>query len=106
MSDPSSQQPPHQAPIPEGLQKQLELFKKRLWHIKIAEAVLAGFFGLLFSFLLVFGLDRLVETPNIVRLVILLVGVSLFAIFAPYWIRPPPREPVSQTDLPPLSKTR
>ena len=88
MPDPSSpSQPPHQAPIPEGLRNQLEQFKKRLWQIKIAEAVLAGFFGLLFSFLLVFGLDRFIETPNIVRLVILLVGVSLFVLFAPYWVR-------------------
>ncbi|BDS05753.1 hypothetical protein NT6N_07930 [Oceaniferula spumae] len=83
----SSPQPPHQAPIPEGLRIQLEQFKKRLWQIKIAEAVLAGFFGLLFSFLLVFGLDRFIETPNSVRLIILVVGVSLFALFAPYWIR-------------------
>ncbi|MFK7909004.1 MAG: hypothetical protein AB8F34_00220 [Akkermansiaceae bacterium] len=76
----------HEAPIPEGLRSQLDDFKKRLWQIKIAEAVLAGFFGLLFSFLLVFGLDRFVETPNTVRLLILLGGVSLFALFAPYWI--------------------
>lgn len=76
----------HQAPIPEDLRNQLEDFRKRLWQIKIAEAVLAGFFGLLFSFLLVFGLDRFIETPNSVRLLILLGGVSLFALFAPYWI--------------------
>lgn len=76
----------HQAPIPEDLRNQLEDFRKRLWQIKIAEAVLAGFFGLLFSFLLAFGLDRFIETPNSVRLLILLGGVSLFALFAPYWI--------------------
>jgi hypothetical protein len=76
----------HQAPIPEGLRDQLEQFKKRLWQIKIAEAILAGFFGLLFSFLLVFGLDRFIETPTSIRLVILVTGVSLFAVFAPYWI--------------------
>ena len=87
MSDHSSPPNPPQAPIPEGLRNQLEQFKKQLWRIKIAEAVLAGFFGLLFSFLLVFGLDRFIETPPIVRLVILIVGVSLFALFAPYWIR-------------------
>ena len=81
-----SDEPRHQAPIPENLRRQLDDFKKRLWQIKIAEAVLAGFFGLLFSFLLVFGLDRFVETPTSVRLLILLGGVSLFAIFAPYWI--------------------
>ena len=75
-----------EVPIPEGLQNQLDGFKKRLWQIKIAEAVLAGFFGLLFSFLLVFGLDRFIETPASGRLLILLVGVSLFTLFAPYWI--------------------
>jgi hypothetical protein len=84
---PEDKQPPHQAPIPEGLRVQLEQFKKQLWKIKITEAVLAGFFGLLFSFLLVFGLDRLMETPNTLRLIILLLGVSLFSLFAPYWIR-------------------
>ena len=84
---PPSDESPHQAPIPEGLRDQLEQFKKRLWQVKIAEAVLAGFFGLLFSFLLVFGLDRFIETPATVRLIILIVGVSLFTLFAPYWIR-------------------
>jgi len=83
---PPHSQPHHQVPIPEGLREQLEGFKKRLWQIKIAEAILAGFFGLLFSFLLVFGLDRFVETPATLRLIILIVGVSLFTIFAPYWI--------------------
>ena len=82
---PSSNQP-HQAPIPEGLQKQLDQFKKRLWHIKIAEAILAGLFGLLLSFLLVFGLDRFFETPGGLRLIILIAGASLFTFFAPYWV--------------------
>jgi len=81
-----SSKPPHQAPIPEGLSKQLEQFKKQLWRSKIAEAILAGCFGLLFSFLLVFGLDRFIETPGSLRLIILITGVSLFALFAPYWI--------------------
>lgn len=83
---PESHPPSHQAPIPESLRTQLEQFKKRLWHIKIAEAILAGFFGLLFSFLLVFGLDRFIETSPTLRLIILIAGVSLFAVFAPYWI--------------------
>lgn len=77
----------HEAPIPKGLRKQLDAFKKELWKIKIIEAVLAGFFGLIFSFLLVFGLDRIMETPNSIRLIILLLGISIFSIFAPYWIR-------------------
>lgn len=85
--DPPQSHAPHQAPIPEGLRTQLDQFKKKLWRIKIAEAVLAGCFGLLFSFLLVFGLDRFMETPHTLRLIILILGVSLFSLFAPYWIR-------------------
>ena len=72
--------------IPEGLRRQLEDFRKRLWRIKLAESVAAGFIGLLFSYLLVFGLDRIWQTPAVVRLVILIAGTSMFAGFAPYWM--------------------
>lgn len=77
---------PHQAPIPQSLRDQLDQFRRRLWRIKVAEAVLAGAFGLLCSYLLVFGLDRVWQTPPLVRLGILLAGTSLFAVFAPYWL--------------------
>ncbi len=50
------------------------------------EAVAAGLIGLLVSFLLIYGLDRVWQTPGWARLVILLGGVSLFAGFAPYWL--------------------
>jgi hypothetical protein len=50
------------------------------------EAAAAGMIGLLVSFLLVFGLDRVWQTPAWVRLAILVSGVSLFAGFAPYWL--------------------
>ena len=59
---------------------------KNLWRIKISEALLAGCTGLITSFLFVFLLDRFFETPTTVRLIILLAGTSLFAVFAPYWI--------------------
>lgn len=74
------------APLPESLRKQLEEFKKHLWRIKITEAVLAGLLGLIISFSLVFALDRVWEIPPLVRLIILIAGISLFAIFAPFWI--------------------
>lgn len=74
------------APLPESLRKQLEQFKKHLWRIKITEAVLAGLLGLIISFVLVFALDRIWEIPPTVRLIILIAGVSLFAVFAPFWI--------------------
>lgn len=82
----SSAKKAHLAPIPPGLQDQLDQFRKQLWRIKIAEALLAGCAGLLISFLFVFALDRFVETPTLVRLIILLTGTSLFTVFAPYWI--------------------
>ncbi|MFC7338803.1 hypothetical protein ACFQY0_16525 [Haloferula chungangensis] len=74
------------APLPESLRRQLEEFRRQLWRSKIAEAIFAGIFGLLFSYLLVFGLDRLWPTPAIVRLIILLGGTSLAAVFAPIWL--------------------
>lgn len=78
--------PENTAAIPEGLRRQLIEFRKHLWRIKVLEAAIAGLIGLLFSFLLVYGLDRFWPTPGIVRLGILLAGVSLFAVFAPYWL--------------------
>ena len=85
MAESTGNKPP--APeIPAELQKQLQDFRRHLWRSKLVEAVLAGFFGLLFSFLLVFLLDRLMPTPGWLRLVILVAGTSLFTFFAPYWI--------------------
>jgi hypothetical protein len=72
--------------IPESLRKQLEDFRRQLWRRKVMEAVAAGFIGLLLSFLLIYGLDRVWQTPGWARLLILLGGVSLFGGFAPYWL--------------------
>jgi hypothetical protein len=79
-------QSPVEIPIPESLRKQLGEFRRRLWRAKIAEAILAGCFGLLFSFLLVFALDRVWQTPGVLRLLILIGGTSLMAVFAPLWL--------------------
>ena len=65
---------------------QLEAFRKQLWRRKVVEAAAAGLIGLLFSFLLIFALDRVWQTPGWARLGILIAGVSLFAGFAPYWL--------------------
>lgn len=85
MPDPS-QSPESTVVIPEGLRRQLDDFRRHLWRIKVLEACIAGVVGLVFSFLLVYGLDRVWQTPGTVRLGILLGGVSLFAVFAPYWL--------------------
>ncbi len=72
--------------IPEALKLQLDDFRRHLWRVKIMEAVAAALIGLLLSFLLVYGLDRVWQTPGWARLVILLAGVSLSVIFAPFWL--------------------
>jgi len=78
--------PATRSAIPDSLRKQLEEFRKQLWRRKVMEAVAAGLIGLLVSFLLIFGLDRIWQTPGWARLIILVAGVSLFAGFAPYWL--------------------
>ena len=85
MADPTGKKQPLPE-IPSELQDQLQDFRRHLWRSKLAEAFLAGFFGLLFSFLLVFILDRAMPTPGWLRLLILVAGTSLFALFAPFWI--------------------
>lgn len=72
--------------IPESLRLQLADFRRHLWRVKIQEAIAAGMIGLFVSFLLVYGLDRLWPTPGWARLLILAGGVSLFGVFAPYWL--------------------
>lgn len=74
------------AVIPEALRLQLDDFRRHLWWVKIMEAIAAGVIGLLLSFLLVYGLDRIFPTPALVRMGILLGGISLFGLFAPYWL--------------------
>ena len=80
----SSQKP---TSIPAELSKQLADFQQSLWRIKVTEAVLAGVFGLIISFLIVFALERLFPIPALARLAILIAGTSLAAVFAPYWVR-------------------
>ncbi len=74
------------ATIPDGLRHQLDGFRSHLWRAKIVEALAAGVIGFLASFLLVYGIDRIWQTPVILRLVILVLGGSLSMIFAPYWM--------------------
>jgi predicted membrane protein len=74
-------------PLPESLKRLLDEYRRKLWRAKILEALLAGVIGLALSFLVVFLLDRIVSTAPVFRLVILLAGSSLMAVFAPIWLR-------------------
>ena len=61
--------------LPETLSRQLDDFRRRVWTVKIIEAVCASAFGIVVAFLTMFALDRVWETPGWPRL-------SLFALVA------------------------
>lgn len=53
--------------IPGALALQLREFRRRVWSIKLTEAVAAAAISVLIAFLLVFALDRLFDTPAWLR---------------------------------------
>ena len=77
------QNPNHNLEIPSGMREKLEDFRRRVWIIKLAEGALAAAFGLLLSYLVVFALDRIWDTPTTLRLTILLTGVFGLAVWFP-----------------------
>src|SRR5438132_3176377 len=49
--------------LPDGLQRQLHDFRRRVWAIKMAEAACAAAFAVVAAYLLMFLLDRAWDTP-------------------------------------------
>jgi hypothetical protein len=69
--------------IPDRMRNKLEKFQRKVWMIKLAEGLLAAAFGLLVSYLLVFALDRFMDTPAVARLAILIVGALGLGVWFP-----------------------
>ncbi len=69
--------------LPPRMEKALEKYRKHVWIIKLAEGTLAAIFGLIISYLIVFGLDRVIDTPNVLRAFILLIGMVGMVVFLP-----------------------
>ena len=61
--------------IPPRMKAALEQYQKRVWAIKLAEGVLAAIFGILISYIIVFCLDRVFDTPTLLRILILVIGM-------------------------------
>lgn len=74
---------PGDLPLPPRLRDRLERFRERLWSVKIAEGALAGVLGLGLSYLLVFVLDRFIDTPSWLRAGLLLGGAAVPAFGLP-----------------------
>jgi hypothetical protein len=69
--------------IPSGMQHKLDTFQRRVWKIKVAEGILAALFGLVISYIAVFALDRIYDTPVVLRGAILALGAAGLGLFFP-----------------------
>ena len=59
---------PDRLQLPDTLQAQMHDFRRRVWMIKMVEAVAAAAFGVLVAYLALFCLDRAWDTPGWLRL--------------------------------------
>ena len=66
--------------LPESLQRQLLAYRRRVWQIKMIEAVAIAIVGLGAAFLVVYAWDRLADTPRLMRWALLVTSVLLMAI--------------------------
>ena len=66
------------------LEAKLGDFRRRVWAVKLAEGAFAAVFGLAVSYLVVFALDRVWDTPGWVRLAILILGAATLCIGLPW----------------------
>lgn len=69
--------------LPPLLSAKLADFRRRVWLVKGVEGVLAGLFGLLASYALVFVLDRFWDTPPWARAVLLAAGAAVLGVGLP-----------------------
>ncbi len=69
--------------LPPVLEGKLAAFRRRVWVVKLTEGLLAAAFGLALSYVLVFVLDRLMETPAWLRTAILIAGAAVLGLGLP-----------------------
>lgn len=93
------QQPPNEAlGLPHSLREQFSALERRLWKTETILASCLGAAGLILSFLVVFVLDRFVDTPAVLRGLLVLLGLGSMAGAGVWWSRrwlgrrPPPEE--------------
>lgn len=69
--------------LPPILETKLADFRRRVWTVKLIEGLLAAGFGLALSYLLVFALDRVMETPVWLRSSLLIAGAAVLGLGLP-----------------------
>ena len=81
--------PQERLQLPKTLRDQLFDYRRRVWSIKMIEAVAAAIFGLLVAFLLMFLIDRVWDTPASIRLLLFVsawVGAAIVPLAFYRWI--------------------
>ena len=74
--------------LPLILETKLADFRRRVWAVKLSEGILAALLSMAVSYLAVFALDRLGETPGWVRLSIFVAGLAALLVGLPLkWLR-------------------
>ncbi|MEM6692555.1 MAG: hypothetical protein AAF664_24210, partial [Planctomycetota bacterium] len=73
----------HGLQIPDSLKKQLLEFRGRVHRIKLVEAIAIVVFAATITYLFVFAMDRLTDTPLAVRVMLAVLGIGSLAI-VPY----------------------
>jgi len=80
------QQPPSKTlELPISLREQFSALEKRLWRTETILASCLGAAGLILSFLVVFVLDRFVDTPAFLRGFLIASGVGALGVSAFWW---------------------
>jgi len=73
-------QTPERLQLPESLEAQLHEFRRRVWSIKMLEAACGAVFGVMVGFLAMFAIDRVLETPDWIRMALFAVVVAACAL--------------------------
>ncbi|MEL0120799.1 MAG: hypothetical protein VXB01_17830, partial [Opitutae bacterium] len=69
--------------LPSGIRLKLDDFRNQVRRVKLAEGIAGAIVGLGLSYLLLFGLDRIFETPVLVRCSLLSAGMVGLGLFLP-----------------------
>ncbi|MEO0416521.1 MAG: hypothetical protein AAF226_16370, partial [Verrucomicrobiota bacterium] len=72
-----------QLELPPKLQDKLETFRRQLWSNKMAEAALIGIVGLALSLIALLVIDRFIDTPLWLRVLVLVSGLAIPIIVLP-----------------------
>ncbi|HEY4313172.1 MAG TPA: hypothetical protein VGN12_27210 [Pirellulales bacterium] len=73
--------------LPGSLETQLYDYRRRVWVVKSIEALGGAIFGILISYLTLFVLDRLIDTPGWARVVTFCVAIAACGVVPVYFHR-------------------